>query len=168
MKKIRIFIVLLLIIGSVSLCACENATQIRTATITEITSVGSKNYGVRITFANDSRLEGKNVDVQVKFNKIGNITFWEENNEKLNFEIEEIDEWYSITNLQAKANGREGTENFEKHNEALTRTYLWNYDGNIAINIRVVAGQKEANSEEKGYILVGSEPISDTFTLKIK
>ena len=168
MKKSIIFIVFLLLFTSISLVACENATQIKTATITEITSAGSKNYGVRITFANDSRLEGKNVDVQVKFNKTGNITFWEEHSEKLQFQIDEIDEWYSLTGLIAGANGEENTEDFEKHNEALTRTYLWNFDGTIQINIRVVAGEKEANSSETGYILVGSEPISDTFTLKIK
>ena len=53
-------------------------------------------------------------------------------------------------------------------NEAMTRTYLFNYDGNIEINIRAVAGQKTANEEETGYILVGSEPISQQFTLKIR
>ena len=168
MIKIRFLALFLLILAPVFLFACENATMIRTAAITEITAVGSKNYGVRISFANDRRLEEKSVDVQVKFNKTGEIIFWEENNEKLTFEISEVDEWYSLTNLIAIATDGEGGEDFERHNEARTRTYLFNYDGRININLRVVAGQKELNSDETGYILVGSEPISDQFTLKLQ
>lgn len=168
MKKSSFLALFLLILTPIFLFACENATMIRTAVISEITAVGSKNYGVRISFANDSRLEEKSVDVQVKFNKTGEILFWEENNEKLTFVIDEVDEWYSLTNLIAKANDREGSEDFEKHNEARTRTYLFNFEGRININIRVVAGEKEENSSQTGYILVGSEPISDQFTLKLQ
>ena len=168
MKKYRVFALFLLILMSLFIVACENATFVKTATITEITSVGSKNYGVKIAFANDKRFDEKCVDVQVKFNKIGNITFWEENQNKLVFEIDEIDEWYSLTNLIVKAKELEGTEDFEKHNEAKTRTYLFNYDGRLNINIRVVAGDKERNSDETGYVLIGSEPISDQFTLKLQ
>lgn len=168
MKKTRILALIMLIFSPIFIFACETATLIRTATISEITSVGSKNYGVRINFANDSRFEKMVVDVQVKFNKTGQITFWEENQEKLTFNIDEVDEWYSITNLIYKAKDKEGQEDFEYHNQARTRTYLFNFDGRININIRAVAGEKELNSDENGYILVGSEQISDQFTLKIQ
>ena len=168
MKKNQIFALFLLILSPLLLYACENATLIRTATITEITAVGSKNYGVRVTFANDKRLDEKSVDIQVKFNKIGEINFWEENGEKVNLKIDEIDEWYSLTTLVSKAKNQDGQEDFEKHNEARTRTYLFNFDGRININIRAVAGDKEQNSAETGYVLVGSEPISDQFTLKLQ
>lgn len=168
MKKYRFLAIFLLILAPLFIYACENATLIRTATISEITAVGSKNYGVRISFANDKRFEEKCVDVQVKFNKIGDITFWEENGEKLIFEIDEIDEWYSLTTLIYKAQGKEGSENFEYHNQAKTRTYLFNFDGRVNVNIRAVAGDKELNSDETGYILTESEPISDQFTLKIQ
>ena len=113
-------------------------------------------------------MEEKSVDVQVKFNKTGEITFWEENSTRMTYVIDEVDEWYSLTNLIAKSNNEEGSEDFEKHNQARMRTYLFNYDGRININIRVVAGEKELNSSETGYILVGSEPISDQFTLKLQ
>ena len=168
MKKNRYFALFLLILLPIFVFGCENATFVRTAVITEITAVGSKNYGVRISFARDSRMEEKEVDVQVKFNKTGELTFWEENGERLNFVIEEVDEWYSLANLIAVAKNREGFEDFEKHNEARTRTYLFNFDGRININMRVVAGEKELNSAETGYVLVESEPISDQFTLKIQ
>ena len=167
-KKLKILTIFFVIFSCFCIVGCEDATKLNTATISEITSAGSKNYGVRISFFNDSRMEEKYVDVQLKFNKTGEITFWKENNDKLTFVIEEEDEWYSVETLVAKAKDEGGTEDFEKHNEAMTRTYLFNYDGNIEINIRAVAGQKTANEEETGYILVGSEPISQQFTLKIR
>ena len=168
MKKRAFLLTFLLILSCFFVFSCENATEIRTATISEITASGSKNYGVRVSFMNDSRLREKYVDVQVKFNKIGQIIFWEEHNERLTFEIDEIDEWYSLTSLIVNAKEQNGTEDFEKHNEALARTYLFNYDGSINVDIRVVAGEKEENGAGTGYILVGSELISDKFTLKIQ
>lgn len=169
LKKTRnIFLIVLLLMVSLTVFACEDSTQLRCATITEITAAGSENYGVRISFLQDKRLQDKYVDVQVKFNKTGEITFWEENQEKMEFIIEDFDEWYSIEYLKAKATSTEGSEKFEKFEKALARTYLFNYDGKIEFTFRVVAGDIEDNSTETGEILVGSEPISKQFTLKIK
>ena len=150
------------------LYACEDSTQLKCASISEITSAGSENYGVRVSFYNDSRLEDKYVDVQIKFDKICDITFWEENQNKLTLEIDDFDEWYSLTNLIAIAKGQEGQESFEKFSEASAKTYLFNHDSPLEITFRVVVGDVEKNSAETGQILVGSEPISDQFTLKIK
>lgn len=86
----------------------------------------------------------------------------------MEFIIEDFDEWYSIEYLKAKATSTEGSEKFEKFEKALARTYLFNYDGKIELTFRVVAGDIEDNSTETGEILVGSEPISKQFTLKIK
>ena len=169
LKKTRnIFLIVLLLMVSLTVFACEDSNQLRCATITEITAAGSENYGVRISFLQDKRLQDKYVDVQVKFNKTGEITFWEENQEKMEFIIEDFDEWYSIEYLKAKATSTEGSEKFEKFEKALARTYLFNYDGKIEFTFRVVAGDIEDNSTETGEILVGSEPISKQFTLKIK
>lgn len=169
LKKTRnIFLIVLLLMVSLTAFACEDSTQLRCAAITEITAAGSENYGVRISFLQDKRLQDKYVDVQVKFNKTGEITFWEENQEKMEFIIEDFDEWYSIEYLKAKATSTEGSEKFEKFEKALARTYLFNYDGKIELTFRVVAGDIEDNSTETGEILVGSEPISKQFTLKIK
>ena len=84
------------------------------------------------------------------------------------FEIDDYDEWYSLTNLIAISKNKEGKETFEKFSEATGRTYLFNYDGEIEITFRVVVGDIEENSQGSGQILVGSEPISKQFTLKIK
>lgn len=59
-------------------------------------------------------------------------------------------------------------EKFENFKDALTKTYLFNYDGKIELTFRVVVGNKEDNIDGNGEILVGSEPVSDQFNLKIK
>lgn len=84
MKKCKILLCCLLSVLCLTLFACENATALRVASISEITSAGSKNYGVRITYQQDKRVEEKATDVQIKFNKLGKVVFWEENQEKDN------------------------------------------------------------------------------------
>lgn len=164
----RAIIGLFMIISLVCLTACEDATQIKCASISEITTAGSKNFGVRINYQEDKRLEGKSTDVQIKFSRIGEYTFWEENSDKLTFTITQMDEWYSITNLIYKAKGKEGEEKFEDLKDVKTKYYLINFNGKSEVTFRVVAGQKEKNINETGEILVGSEPISTQFVLKIK
>ena len=147
---------------------CENATMLNCATISEITSAGSENYGVRINFLSDSRIQDKYVDVQIKFDKICQVIFWEENQDKLTLTVDDYDEWYSLTSLIAIAKGQEGKEKFEQFSQASAKTYLFNYDGQLDITFRVVVGEAEDNSTGNGQILVGSEQISSQFTLKIK
>ena len=151
---------------------CEQATMIRTASITEITTAGSDDYGVRITFAADDRFDGKGVDVQVKFSKTGKITMWQENQERFEYEILESDEWYSMTTIfTLKGNSEKAnTEIFETHEKATGKTYLFNYsgEGGIEVTLRAVAGEKLENGYKTGEILVDSTPISDQFNLKIK
>lgn len=151
---------------------CENATQLRTASITEITASGSENYGVRVSFAQDKRLEGKGVDVQVKFSRTGEIVIWQENQTKYNYQIEDYDEWYSLTVLFNNLENPESpnTETFEKYEKAVTKTYLFNYagEGKMEITLRAVAGDIHENGYKTGEILLDSTPISEQFTLKIK
>lgn len=168
MKKIRSAIVFILLFCALTMFACEDATMIKSATINEITAAGSKNYGVRISFQNDSRLKGKGVDVQIKFSKLGEVVIWKENQEKITFNVEEIDEWYSMTTIFAKASDSLGKEKFTKYEDVLTQTYLFNYEGQNEITLRVVVGTIEENNEKTGEIIVGSEPISNQFTLNIK
>lgn len=168
MKVYRKIAFVFAIICLLGLVGCEDATQIHSATISEITTAGSKNFGVRISYQEDSRLEKKATDVQIKFSKLGKYTFWEENGEKIDFNITEMDEWYSLTSLIYKANGKEGKEEFENLKDAKTKFYLFNFDGKSEVTMRVVVGQKEDNINKTGEILVGSEPISSQFVLKIK
>ena len=171
MKKI-ISLVVVIMFTLTFLTGCESSTLLRTASISEITSAGSDDYGVRVTFADDSRLDGKGVDVQIKFNKTGTITIWQEHQERFEYKIVENDEWYSMTTIFTEKNDptKANTENFEVYEKAVGKTYLFNYkeEGGIEIILRVVAGDKQENAYKTGEILVDSAPISDQFILKIK
>ena len=168
MRKFRLILVVVLLFCSFTFFACEDATTLNCASISEITQVGSENYGVRVNFYSDSRLKGKGVDVQIKFSKLGEITIWEENQDKGIYAIDEIDEWQSMTGIIASLNGNAGQEKFMKFEHASAKTYLFNFDKPIEITFRVVAGDIEDNIENNGEILVGSEAISKQFILKIK
>lgn len=168
MKKQKFIALILLIFSATLLCGCENATFLNCAYFSNITMAGSKNYGVRIAYFEDSRLEEKGTDVQFKFNKLGTITFWEEGKEKHQFKIEDIDEWYSMTTVIASFENKAGQEQFERFKDVLSKAYIFNYDGKIEITLRVVAGEIEKNSAQTGEILTQTEPISNQYTLKIK
>ena len=166
MKKIFVFLSVLLL--TFTMVGCEKSTQLKTATIREITMAGSDNYAVVISYAQDKRLEGKGTDVQVKFDNLGKIKIGKEHQEKFEYKIKDYDEWYSMTTIFAENEGKQGQEEYEEYQDALNKTYLIEYDGEIKITFRVVAGDIEENYQGTGQILAGSEPISDQFTLKIK
>ena len=153
---------------SFAFSGCENSVKINGASITEITSTGSKNYAINIAYFQDSRLENLGTDVQLRFNKTGEVTFWEDNGEKQNFVIDEFDTWYSLTNLIAIANGQEGKENFVYFKDALNKSYMFSSSENLEISIRVVVGNIEKNSSQTGYILTETMPVSDIFVLRVK
>lgn len=162
MKK-RLLLILL-IVSIIIFGGCENATNLRTAYFSEITSAGSENYGVRVNFATDSRLEGKGVDVQIKFSKVGTITIWQENQDKIEYKIEDYDEWYSLESIFSQPN----QETFERYEKATARAYLFNSQQPMDITMRAVAGTIAENAYQTGEILLESMPISNQFTLKIK
>ncbi|MBO5394579.1 MAG: hypothetical protein J6A28_01570 [Clostridia bacterium] len=164
-KKVRLLILPILV--ALALCGCENSTDITAAFISESTSAGSENYGVKITYSDDSRLEEKYTDVQIKFSKKGEIVIWKENQEKFTYKIDDYDEWYSMTVIFAAVEGKEGKEEFEPIKSVLAKSYFFNSEIAQEITFRVVAGDIEENSTGSGYILVGAEPISNQFTLKI-
>ena len=167
MKKRYLF--LSIIVGMmIGLVGCEQSTKIQAAYISEITQAGSENYGVKITYSEDKRLDGKFVDTQVKFSKKGDIVIWREGEEKFSYTILDSDTWYSMTTIFAAANEKEGEEEFEEKDGAIAKVYLFNSKQTQNITFRVVCGIVEENSSGKGQILVGSEPISNHFTLKIK
>ena len=166
MKKL--FLTLALAASILTLSACENSTNLRCATIRDITSPGSENYGVSIAFQDDKRLEESGVDVQIKSDKIGQLTFWQENGQKYTLNIDQKDNWYSLTSLLVIAQQKPDTEKFEKFSEATNRSYLFNSTQPLTLTIRVVAGDIEKNSKETGEVLVGSEDISEEFKLKIE
>lgn len=165
MKKLLCSIFLCL---SLFLVACEDTLQVRGANITPITSAGSSNYGVCISFNSDSRIEELGVDVQLRFEKKGDVVFWEDNGQKFTFSIQEADRWYSLTNLIAKAFGQEGREQFVKAGDAVSHNYLFSSQQTNTISIRVVGGDITSNSAGTGDVLTESMPISDVFKLKVE
>ena len=56
---------------------------------------------------------------------------------------------------------------FENFDNVLAKTILFQSDQQQEVSIRVVVGQIERNFENDGEILIGSEPISKQFRLKI-
>lgn len=167
MKKRVLITSMLLVIMAVAI-GCKESTKIEAAYISEITQAGSQNYGVRITYADDSRLDGKYVDTQIKFSRKGEVTIWREGEEKFTYQILDSDTWYSMTTIMYEAKGKSGQEEFEQKDDAVAKVYLFNSSQSQNITFRVVCGMTEENSSRTGQILVGSESISDHFTLKIK
>ncbi len=158
------FFVCLLAVCLCLLWGCENATELRTVYFNEITSTGSENYGVRVTFASDSRLDGKGVDIQIKFSKIGTITLWQENQEKFDYQIADYDEWFSLTSIFSEEN----QEKFVTYENVVSKTYLFSSEEKIEVTLRAVAGDIQENAYKTGEILLDATPISNQFILKIK
>ena len=148
--------------------ACENATKIRAVSITEITSAGSDNYGIRIAFQEDKRIEEKGVDIQVKSSKVGDVIIWQEGKKKETISFTESDKWYSLTTLFVMAQDKPNTETFEEFGQALTKTYLFNSSDSKALTFRVIVGDIEPNIHGSGQVLTGSMDVSKEFVLKIK
>lgn len=166
MKKF--FLSFMLILSFFALSACENSTNLRCATIREISAAGSDNYGITVSFQDDKRLEEKAVDVQIRANKACELTFWEEGKEKVVLNLGEKEYWYSLTSLAVTASGKPETEKFMPFKDAISKTYLFKSTLPVELTFRVVAGDVETNASEKGEVLVGSEDISKEFNLKIK
>ena len=167
MKREKNTIIAGLLVACVIFVGCENSTNITAAYITESTSAGSENYGVKITYSEDSRIEDKYTDVQIKFSQKGEIVIWKENQEKFNYTIADNDEWYSMTSIFAVGEGKKDGEVFEPMKEVRAKSYFFNSEQSQNLTLRVVVGDIEQNSTGTGYILVGSEAISSHFTLKI-
>ncbi len=169
MKKRFLLLFIAISFAGTFMIGCEKSTQIRAASISEITAAGSKNYGVKVSYLEDKRLKGKGTDVQIKFDKIGTIKIGKEGQEKFDYIIEDYDEWYSLTHIFNESNETNiNGDKFEKFEDAVSKTYLFGFDGDIKITFRVVVGEIEDNNEGNGQILVASQAISNNFTLKIK
>lgn len=153
---------------AMTLSSCENATEIQAATITEITAAASDNYGIRVAFLDDKRIEEKGVDIYVKCDKkLDNVVVWKEGEEKKSIAFAEKDKWYSMTSLFALTDNKPNTEQYDKFGEALTQTYIFNSTEKIKLTFRVVAGDIEPNAHGTGEVLTGSMNISKEYVLKI-
>ena len=166
MKKV--FCLLCCFVCLFSFLGCERSTDVVASYISENTSAGSDNYGVKIVYADDSRLHGKYIDTQIKFAKKGEIVIWAEGGKKFAYVIDDYDEGYSLTMIFAEQAGKAGEETFEKFDEAVAKFYFFNSPQSQEVTLRVVAGDVVLNDSQMGEILSETDPISDQFTLKIK
>lgn len=161
----KFFVVLCALLTACVMFGCENATEVEASYISAISSPSSDTQAVKVTFAKDSRLKDKVVDCQIRFDKVGTVFVWLDGQEKVEYVIEKYDYWYSLTEILSKAN--EEKIKFENFDETLSKTILFQAEQEQEVSIRVVVGQREWDFENEGEILVGSEPISKQFRLKI-
>lgn len=166
--KLKNIVALFLLSFAFLLVGCEDSTMIKSAFISEATSAGSDEYVLRINFQTDSRLESESVDVLIKTDKPVNLTFWEENQDKLTLTFDKSDYWESLTHLITLSKGESGRETFEKFAEVTNKSYIFKSEEPVNLTFRVIAGQVQDNGDGTGQILIGTDNISEEFVLKIK
>lgn len=140
---------------------CENGNYLRTASFTNITSAGSKNYAFKVVFASDERVDSRYYDIQIKADGEKKIKIGKEFEEKKEVTLSE--KWASLTTLLLD---EPSTETFTKGSEAVTLVYIFNVQEKTNITVRVVVGGVEENSSGKGQIITSPEEASDEFVIK--
>ena len=139
------------------------------AHISDATQGLSTNYAVKVVLDDDSRVEDKYVDLQIK-SSVENlkILLGKEGDEKHELAFETADEWYNLTILQANANGMSGKETYEKYSEKGNLTYLFTTEENATLTFRVVVGSSVENDDKTGFILTSTECVSNELEIKAK
>ncbi len=148
---------------------CESETQLRVATISNITSPLSTHYSIKVNLEEDERVAERFVDLQIKSSKENQtLRFGEENGDAYTITLEEKDYWYNLTYLISKTNGVGVEGNYEKYSDFGNKVFNFSSQNDVTLVFRVVAG-KETTSEETGEkILVLSEDISKEVKVKVK
>ncbi len=168
MKKLR-FLWLLPVISCIFLFGCENSNKIYVASFSEITAAGSTDYGVKISFADDKRVEEKYYDVQLMSdeNDVG-MTIFLEGDEKFSATISERGRWQSLTSLKVNAAGLEGRETFSQLKDAINQNYIFSVNKKCKLIFRVVAGEMVKNSNGVGQVLANTNAVSKDFVIDCK
>ena len=121
MKKILLCFLTFILLFSVG---CDNQGLI-CAHLSDATQGLSTNYAVKMVLDEDSRVEEKYVELQIKSTTENiKLNFGKEGEEKQEITINKADEWYNITVLQASANGMSGKETYEKYSEKGNMSYI--------------------------------------------
>lgn len=164
----KIFLGFLCVCFSLFLCACSNETQLRVAHIVDRTAARSTDYAIEVVLDDDERVKEKYVDLQIMSKNDGQtVHFGEENKTKVPLQLEKKDYWYNLTFLLDKANGlHEG--GYHTYSDYGGKAYTFYTNEDAEISFRVVAGNKKINSATNEEILVLSEDISKTLTIKTK
>lgn len=165
MKKILLCFLTFILLFSVG---CDNQGLI-CAHLSDATQGLSTNYAVRMVLDDETRVEEKYVELQIKSTIEGlKLNFGEEGEEKQEIVIDKADEWYNITVLQASANGMSGKETYEKYSEKGNMTYLFTTSDEAKLTFRVVIGEAIQNDDKTGYILTATECISNELKISVK
>ena len=148
---------------------CEIETQLRVATISNMTSKLSTHYSIRVNLEKDDRVAERYVDLQIKSSKENQtLRFGEENADAYTITLEDKDYWYNLTYLISKTNGLEVEGEYQKYEDFGSKIFNFSSQNDVEISFRVVAGKEKENSETGEKILVLSEDISDVLTIKVK
>ncbi len=146
-----------------------NADGINCAYIYNKTQGESTNYAINVILDNDSRVEEKYVDLQIKCSDAEQtINFGEELQGKSALYFEKADEWYNLTVLVANAGGVAGYEKYEKYTDKGNKNYLFTSSNNTTLYFRVVVGNLTENDAGTGQILTSTEVVSNELKVDVK
>ncbi len=167
MKKLML--IFLCVCFSLLAVGCESETQLRVATISQISSPLSTQYSIKVVLEQDDRVAERFVDLQIKSEKENQtLRFGEENGDAYTITLKEKDYWYNLTYLISQTNGV-GTEgNYEKYSDYGNRVYNFSSQNDVTLTFRVVAGKEKVNETTGEKILVLSEDISKEVQVKVK
>ena len=162
MKKFVIFF-LLILCPCIFLAACEDGNILQTVAFSEISSPGSDNYAFRVDFVEDTRVDNKYYDIQIKANGNKKIRIGKEYDEKK--EISLTSDWQSLTTLLLDT---PNAETFTMGSEAVSLIYIFTSDESATITLRAVVGGIEDNAFGTGKIITSPEKCSSEFVITTK
>lgn len=162
MKKV-LSICCLLLVCLFALAGCESGNILQTVSFSNITSAGSEDYTVKVTFMEDKRVDNKYYDIQIKADGQKKIKIGKEFEDKK--EVVLTKEWKSLTSLLLE---EPNTEKFTKGSDAIALVYIFNVEEKTKITLRAVVGGIEDNATKTGQIITSAEACSKEFDLETK
>ncbi len=162
MKKI-LSICFLFLICAITFAGCEEGNSLQTVAFSNITSAGSDDYTVKITFMEDKRVDNKYYDIQIKADGTKKVKIGKEFEEKK--EVTLSQEWSSLTTLLLD---EPNTETFTKGSDAVMLIYIFNVEEKTKVTFRAVVGGIEDNATKTGQIITSAEACSQEFEISTK
>lgn len=148
---------------------CETETQLRVASISDLTAARSTHYSIKVVLEDDDRVSERYVDLQIKSDKENQtLRFGEENGDAYTITLPEKDYWYNLTYLISTTNGAGVEGNYEKYPDYGNRVYNFSSQNDVNLTFRVVAGKEKTNEQTGEKILVVGEDISKELKMKVK
>ena len=142
-------------------CSEDNVMEV--AHFSDMSSVGSKAYSVKVVIDEESKLKNKSIDVQI----LSSVSDLEiainlEGQSPKNISLPKENRWYSLTEFFA-----EEKVEFTKFETAENLQYILKVNKSADVSFRVVAGEA-VEASDGGQLLANSEMISNIFTKKME